>query len=252
MIWRYQQCAVFFPNNELGSTTAFATTTPIIGSGSGSATDPVELDDNDDDSNSELPVTPTPNRHCPRHRQYPRPRETRSSSPAAAAASGSGSRSRSAFRRRNEDDVVVVATAAAAVAATPNRRPLSGSGAIDITGATPAVFNPRGSGNRSTSRTRRATAIANPVTNERIIVGTWIDANGNATTNAVAAGFDAYGRFQYRIIAQDLNGRYIAAPTATATNFNRITLRPAYARMDHNTLRLVCDQHLRLPRNQRP
>jgi len=107
----------------------------------------------------------------------------------------------------------------------------------------------RGGGGRSTSA--RNTPIANPITNDRIIVGTWRHATGNPA-NAVTAGFDNRGRIFYRITNRTLAGNTIAAPNATATNFRDIILRGPYRNMLPDHLRSVIDQHLRLPPNQRP
>jgi len=107
-----------------------------------------------------------------------------------------------------------------------------------------------GSGTQRSSRARH-TPIANPITNDRIIVGTWRNATGNPP-NAVTAGFDRRGRVFYRITNRDLAGNSVLAPNATATNFQDINLRGPYRNMDAAQLRLAVDRHLRLPANQRP
>ena len=70
-------------------------------------------------------------------------------------------------------------------------------------------------------------SIPNPITNERITIGTWANATG-VTPNAVVAGFDACGRMFYYIVNIDLQGNPVTAPTATVTRFKDINFCALY------------------------
>lgn len=123
--------------------------------------------------------------------------------------------------------------------------------------SSPRVRRARGSGSGSVQRSSssRHTSIANPITNDRIIVGIWLPAAGSGNPgrpNAVAAGFDQRGRVFYRITNRDLAGNTVTAPNATATNFQDIRLRRPYQNMNPAQLRLAVDRHLRLPADRRP
>jgi hypothetical protein len=98
----------------------------------------------------------------------------------------------------------------------------------------------------------RNTSIPNPITNDRITVGTWANATAAATPNAVVAGFDSRGRIFYRITNEDLHGNSVAAPTATATRFEQINFRAPYQNMTADQVRTTVDAHLRLNPFMRP
>jgi hypothetical protein len=82
-------------------------------------------------------------------------------------------------------------------------------------------------------------------------VGTWRRSQAQPR-NAVIARFDRRGRLNYRIVARGVQGQAVAALMATSTSLPDINLRPPYAGLSADALRVMIDQHLRLPRNQRP
>ena len=123
-------------------------------------------------------------------------------------------------------------------------------------GAGAGAGSPPSSGrtSRSTGPTRmRASPIAEPVLGDEIVVGTWAHSPaGGAGPNAVVAVFDRRGRLNYRVVARTTAGVPVPAPTGTSTSLPRINLRWPYAGLDPIRLRALIDQHLRLPRDQRP
>jgi hypothetical protein len=104
---------------------------------------------------------------------------------------------------------------------------------------------------RSGGSSSRHTPIPNPVTDERIAVGTWAH-SASASPNAVIAGFDQHGRIFYRITNLDLYGASVGAATSTAVRFEDINFRAPYQGMDAATVRLAVDRHLRMPSYARP
>lgn len=100
----------------------------------------------------------------------------------------------------------------------------------------------------------QAASIQNPVLGDEIIVGSWVNSpriNG-VGPNAVVAVFDQRGHLNYRIVARTVDGTVISAPTATSISLSNINLRWPYAGLSSNRLRAMIDEHLRLPRYQRP
>ncbi|KFY88710.1 hypothetical protein V498_06687 [Pseudogymnoascus sp. VKM F-4517 (FW-2822)] len=142
---------------------------------------------------------------------------------------------------------------------TPSRAPRCGAGA-------PRPPPPPGGGagtgpsppreNRSTGTTRaRAAPIANPVLGEEIVVGTWAlsaAGAGRSGPNAVIGIFDRRGHLNFRIVARTTSGIPVPAPGGTSVSLHNINLRWPYAGLDVARLRAMIDQHLRLPRDQRP
>lgn len=108
--------------------------------------------------------------------------------------------------------------------------------------------------NRSTGGTRaRAAPVANPILRDEIIVGTWAHATtGGAGANAVVGVFDRRGHLNFRIVSRTMAGAPTPAPTGTSVSLHNISLRPPYASLDLAQLRTMIDQHIRLPRDQRP
>jgi hypothetical protein len=194
--------------------TAHSASTASSGTATGTPDDPINLASDDDDDDDE-DGSPTPS-----FRPRPRRRTATAVGPRGpATASGHVGR-----------------TSSGLVNATPTAR------------SRPAPRATHRSGGNNSSRN---TAIANPITNERIVVGEWALAAG-ATANAVVAGFDVRGRLFYRIISEDVTGAAVAAPTATATRFEDIRFRAAYQNMTADQVRTAIDQHLRLHAFARP
>ncbi|KFY30727.1 hypothetical protein V494_08065 [Pseudogymnoascus sp. VKM F-4513 (FW-928)] len=108
--------------------------------------------------------------------------------------------------------------------------------------------------NRSTGGSRaRAAPVANPILGDEIIVGTWAHApTGGAGANAVVGVFDRRGHLNFRIVSRTMAGAPTRAPTGTSVSLHNISLRPPYAGLDLAQLRTMIDQHIRLPRDQRP
>jgi hypothetical protein len=205
---------------------------PATGSShaSGTADDPVTFSDEDDQA---PPVSPTPG---PRPRPFAAPRAASAAS-ASAGAAPPPVPAGPAPPPRN---------ASATVA-----RPAPAPGPVGAaTGAAAAARGPRG-GNRSGGNATRNVSVVNPVTDQRVTVGTWSLSVG-ATPNAVVAGFDARGRIFYRITNLDLNGHTVVAPTATATRFEDVDFRGPYQGMDATAVRAAVDRDVRLPAHQRP
>jgi hypothetical protein len=192
------------------------------GSGSNFSEDYIVVDSSSDDG---LPATPTRQRR-------PRPY-------------GPGS---TRDQRRSASATAAMAAQAAA-AQTTAAATMNSSSPVSAT-STPRVARPS---NRSGGSSMRMTAIANPITNERIIVGDWNPPNATAgPRNAVVAGFDARGRIFYRITNADRWRAVVAAPTATAVRFEHIDFRYPYAGLDAAAVRLLVDRHLRMPSGSRP
>lgn len=105
-----------------------------------------------------------------------------------------------------------------------------------------------GSGGRSVGNPwMRMAPVENPVLGDEIVVGTW-----TRGSNAIIAVFDRRGRLNFRITNRNMAGSYVPAPTGTSTSLPSIILRWPYAGLDPAHLRAMIDQHIRLPRNQRP
>ncbi|KFY16792.1 hypothetical protein V492_01085 [Pseudogymnoascus sp. VKM F-4246] len=114
--------------------------------------------------------------------------------------------------------------------------------------------SPPGRENRSTGPSRmRATPIANPVLSDEIVVGTWAQSPINDIgPNAVVGIFDRRGHLNYRIVARTVDGIPVPGPVGTSTSLPNIKLRTPYAGLTSDGLRTMIDQHIRLPRDQRP
>lgn len=93
----------------------------------------------------------------------------------------------------------------------------------------------------------------NPVLGDEIVVGTWaLSPGGGAGPNAVVGVFDRRGHLNYRIVSRTVGGVPVPAPTGTSVSLHNINLRWPYAGLDPTRLRAMIDQHIRLPRDQRP
>lgn len=132
--------------------------------------------------------------------------------------------------------------------ATP-RRPR----AMPANPATPARPNQAGgdanaaatpTSNRSAGGSRRNARVATVNTDNHVIVGTWRLSPNLATPHAVTAAFDRRGRLNYRIIARDIHGNTLAAPTATAVSARAIQFMPPYNGLSANEIRELLDQQL--------
>ncbi|KFY34455.1 hypothetical protein V495_08153 [Pseudogymnoascus sp. VKM F-4514 (FW-929)] len=224
--------------------------TPPFGT---SARNPYTVDDDDDEDDDEMPPPPTPT--------------------PSGTGTGSGTGAGRPSRARNAPPPPFAPFGFGRQAPPPpppaspfgfTRPPTSGTGTGTPPPApTPVSTSGTGTGtpppsasmpreNRSTGATRaRASPIANPVTGERIIVGTWA-ASPHAIPNAVVAIFDVRGRLNFRITNTTTTGAPVPAPTSTATSIRGINFRPPYAGLDLNALRVMINDHLHLPHEKRP
>lgn len=213
-----------------------ATSTP------GSTSDnPYSLSDTSDSSDSSDDDAPRP--------ATPTPAARPSAAAAPPAATGPGRKHPLSV----SSAAVVIATTAVVTAAAPPAATAIVTGPPPATPATPFVAPARAprSGNRSGGSAARMAAIVNPVTDVRIVVGTFMLGPG-ATPNAVVAGFDRAGRMFYRITNRTLAGVTQVAPTATAVRFESIHFRAPYQGLDARGVRDTVDRHCRLPEYQRP
>ena len=131
----------------------------------------------------------------------------------------------------------------------PPPTPRSGGGGGSGTPPLPTM------GSRSAgSPGMRMAPVENPVLGDEVVVGTWAHAplGGGAIPNAVVAVFDRRGRLNFRIVARTIGGNAVPAPNGTSVALSSINLRWPYAGWDPTRLRAMIDQHIRLPRNQRP
>jgi hypothetical protein len=235
------------------------------GSGAGAGTpgsqeDPFVLSSSDDESDG--PTTPTP--------KGPTTPTPKSRSRLYNFSSGGGHTTTNSRQSRPYSFSGAGGTSSANAASGGSGGPASG-GTTSASGAHRASLRsrrggrstslgPRGGrstlsgsgGRRSSGDSTRFTPIANPVTNDRITVGTWANATA-ANANTVVAGFDTRGRVFYRITNRDLNGNPVPrGPTATTTRFEDINFRAPYRNMDASEVRLAVDRHLRMNAFQRP
>lgn len=230
--------------------------------GSGTKNDPVDLDDDDNDDVGSAPATPTPANAAAAAAN--RKAAARARDAAEATAKANREARRQEMLATFTDKSAAVPAAGGGITPAPAAVPAAGSGitpapAVVLAGSggsvtTPgsggvnyAAFRPGAAVNRSGSG--RQSAVANPPTDARIVVGTW---NGGSGTNAVVAGFDVLGRLFYRITNRTLTGAATPAPNTTSTNFAQINLRAPYTGMTHEQLRVAVENHARMPEAMRP
>jgi hypothetical protein len=218
----------------------------------GTADDPIVLDSDSpspsSDSDSNVEILPDPQRPAPATASQPTTTNVRSGVPASEPLDNSSRRHLSTNATRDNR----------AKATTQDNNPNSSRSSSSSRGSRGRGDYWSGSGSGSQGRVHRSggnsvrnAPIANPVTNDFVVLGEWRGSSSNPR-NAVVGRFDSRGRFSRRIVAKDINGDPTPSTNVTSCPHEEVDYRRPFRNMDFLEVRLEADRQIRLPAHLRP